>query len=804
MAEVTKAFTALNGAGVTVATTLDQVLIGFRNAQANAATAAQSFGNVSAAFNAGQATAAQYTAALTALNKAQEDANNGFQTASTAAALAANAYRTLTVSATNAQTNLSAIATDVANGTATWGQYDAALQQLNTDQMAANNGFEDAHTALLIAQEDFQELGVSVANAYTQFEAVAYAYEIGETGAVQYTAALNALNSAQKALNDGYEDSHTALLIAQNDFANLKTAAANAATVLAATQQAYASNTAGLNQLIAALEGYAKAQTAASGGVESYAAAVDSITASQKQLSLNLQNASTDLAAAGELYATGAIKAGVYQTYVDALAKAQQALKGTQDALTTSQQSGAAALKNLSAAQQSTNAVMQDAVNASTMSTTAYYQNVTAIAGISNAHEQLQLNLQNSTQYLEAVTAAFNSGTASGGQLAAALQKVSQAEQALTGGAALSSLKGLDSSLVQAATQATAAASSVSGIGTAATKAAGQVQSLGDALDAAFNEIPGASLGTSLDAAMDKGSIGSLQMSVQPGQTVTEPLGIITGGTYGGAPGPANYEGNQFGTNANPFDTLTNVYDQQDTAAFQAVEAAAQAANTASTAITTASTTVTTATAAMTAALQQVTDANQLEQQAAAASGTAAYTALKQVADAASTAAAAALAAADGITQVAAAAQIDLTVTAAAATSTAGLSSAALNAGNAVAGLTSATTTAATTLVTASTATANLTGVLSDGAEMTQTALMSLTTASEAAAAAELAAAKTPVIGTPGSSFAAQPTGIGYGSGIGGTANGTLLTDTSVPLIGGTPGPASAMAPRPRPLSRLR
>ena len=435
VAEVTKAFTALNGAGVTVATTLDQVLIGFRNAQANAATAAQSFGNVSAAFNAGQATAAQYTAALTALNKAQEDANNGFQTASTAAALAANAYRTLTVSATNAQTNLSAIATDVASGTATWGQYDAALKQLNTDQEAANNGFQNAHTALLIAQEDFQELGVSVANAYTQFEAVAYAYEIGETGAVQYTAALNALNSAQKALNDGYEDSHTALLIAQNDFANLKTAAANAATVLAATQQAYASNTAGLNQLIAALQGYAKAQDAASGGVVGYAAAVASITAAQDQLKLNLANANTELAAANNLYGQGAITAGVYQTYVAAASKAQQALKGTQDALTTSQQSGAAALKNLSAAQQSTNAVMQDAVNASTMSTTAYYANVTAIAGISNAHQQLQLNLQNSTQYLEAVTAAVNNGTASGGQLAAALQKVSQAEQALTGSA---------------------------------------------------------------------------------------------------------------------------------------------------------------------------------------------------------------------------------------------------------------------------------------------------------------------------------------------------------------------------------
>ena len=115
------------------------------------------------------------------------------------------------------------------------------------------------------------------------------------------------------------------------------------------------------------------------------------------------------------------------------------------------------------------------------------------------------------------------------------------------------------------------------------------------------------------------------------------------------------------------------------------------------------------------------------------------------------------------------------------------MSNAALNSGNAVVALNSTLTTAAASIATVSTATADLTGVLNDGAESAETALNSLTVASQAAAAAALANAKTPVIGPPsGTTLYGVQTGVA-GSGVGGVPN------TFTPSIGADIGPGSGI-----------
>jgi hypothetical protein len=154
--------------------------------------------------------------------------------------------------------------------------------------------------------------------------------------------------------------------------------------------------------------------------------------------------------------------------------------------------------------------------------------------------------------------------------------------------------------------------------------------------------------------------------------------------------------------------------------------AIAAAATAAASTVTTAATSMSTASDAMTAALQQVTDANAQEAAAAQAYGTPAYEEMKAAADAAADAAATALEAADGQT-------------------------------------------AATTALTAATA-------------ATTTALTSVTTA--ATTASGVLATVAPAIQAVTNAFVAQPTGIGYGSGVGGTIGTTPLLLTTTPTIG--------------------
>lgn len=201
--------------------------------------------------------------------------------------------------------------------------------------------------------------------------------------------------------------------------------------------------------------------------------------------------------------------------------------------------------------------------------------------------------------------------------------------------AAQAALDGVASSEADVAANASDAVSGLNAVAAAATSAA----------DAAFQ------LDNSLSSPIGGGSGkgkggGGLQVSITPNMIMsTAPQGIAP---LGGLTGPIGM-GNTT-TSQDPF--LVNHQILDSTATMSAVT---KDTATAVASLGTAATVATTTTAAMTAAIQQVTDANALEQQAAQASGTAAYSALKAVADAAANAAATALASAQGTTAATAA-----------------------------------------------------------------------------------------------------------------------------------------------------
>ncbi len=737
--------------------------------QAAADNAQKNFNAVAAAFAAGKISATAYTAELTALNKAQEDANGGLEQFGTAILIQANDFRVVTVGMMNAKTNLDAIAAAASVGASNWTAYDAALKALNKDQMDFNNGLEDAHTAFLNASEDFQNHGVAEANAETQLQAIVQVYGAAADGTKAYTDALNAQQAAQTAAAQGVMNLQTAILQAANTQASANLTWRNTEIELQAAYTYYMKTGEGLQQVIDLTQKLAQVQATANNGIMDNVTANNALVASHTALELAVSNANTQLAQAQALYAQDTSYGGLLQEKLTALKTAQDALTGTnKTAIST--------LTGLATAQQQVTSSVTSATQPLS-NLTAYWENVDgAMRAVETTYQMVNgtlvvssQNLTNNAAAAQQVQTTYQNlngtivvGSTNLSNMAAAASKVQTTYQTLNG-----TLVATSTDMSNVATAAGTAASAITGVGTAAAAAAKQVQSLGRELDALMGDIPGASLGASLDASMN-GKIGDLNMTLKPGDTYSNrtytpfPLGASGDSSGLGLGTPPAAE--------QPAGTSLTVFDP--------VAAAATAAATALTSTATASTTVTAATAAMTAAIQQATDANVLEQAAAQASGTAAYSSLKSVADAAAQAAAAALASAEGLTANTAALAVNTDAAEAlaeantsVASSSAGLSTAALNAGNAVVALTAATTTAATTLSTVSTSAVNLSGVLSDSAQQAETALMSLTTASEAAAAAAIANNKTPVIGSSTSLYTPYATGIGTGSGFGGTPN---------------------------------
>lgn len=630
-------------AGAAVAGAAQQVNV----LQLAAQNAQKNFTAVAAAFAAGRVSAAQYTDALNALNTAQENANGGLEQASTALLIAANNYRQVAVDAANAKTDVDAIGQLAAAGAVSWTAYDAALKQLDTDQKNANSGLQDSHTALLLAQEDLQNLGVIAANAQTALTAIVTVYGAAALGTKAYTDALNALQSAETNAAQGVINLGTAIQQSANIQAQANLEWKNADIALQAAYQYYIQTGQGVQQLIDLTLKLANAQTNANNGIESYLSAQQKIIAQNTQFQNSLTNANTDLAAATQQLADGTIGLGTYQKYVDAAKTAQDALNG-------STQTAAASAKAATTAQAGLTSTVQSA-GAPTNNLTYYWENVNgALEAVATTYTNMNGTLvvstsnltQNSEQAQQVVTTTMNLN----GTLVTSSTNLTNA--AASTDKLTTSYQNLNGTMVVTTSDLKDVANAASQVGTAAAAAASQVQSLGSELDKTTNA-----------------QIGDLSLSLQPGQSFSEPNGIITGGTFGGTLQPGE---TPFGDITQIFQPLPSIFATTKTAADSA-SASLTATSTGATDVTSSLTDLTTATDTTTTSLTTI------------------------------------------------------------GTSTAGLSNAALNAGNAMTLVQAATTDATSALATIGTASIDLTGVLSDSAEATETALTGLTTAIQSA-----------------------------------------------------------------------
>jgi len=589
------------------------------------------FNAVAAAFAAGKVSAAQYEAALKALNTAQENANGGLQNAHTALLMVQDDYRKASVAVANAATDLAATVQAVDTGTASWSQYVKALDALNKAQEDANGGLQVFGTALSLVDADLEKLAINAANTETYFKAVVQDMANGDANAVEYTNALNAMNKAQEELNGGLQNAHTALLIAQNDYQQMQVTLANATTYLQAVMQAYDNNTASLNQLIDATDKYVKAQMDANNGVLSQAAAMAEITAAQSKANLEFANSNTLLAQARSLYEEGSISLGTYETYLKKAQQAADTLNGTHKTAVTTVQTLTAAHQGLSAAVNgSAQAFTQANGPVSTFATSLQMINgqwvqlggafPAAAEGVSTFATSLALvNGQ-----LVQVGSAFPSATAGATQFGAALQVV-------------------NGQLVNLAANGTAATNAINQIGSAATSAAGQVQSLSSMLDQSMNA-----------------PIGGLNMSLTPGEQITMPTSAgWVGGPAGGTSETITWD---------PLQAAKNLYQATQAGQLNPITGKPwDTSTTATTAATAVSAAATKIASTLTDAIDAAQAANMLEEQANAAVGTAAYAQLKTVADAAVLAAGKQL---DAALNVTAATNTLATATTAAASST--------------------------------------------------------------------------------------------------------------------------------------
>ena len=594
---VDTAFTALNGDGLDIATTITSVEIAFQNAQRNAQTAAQSFTTVSGAYQAGAATLSQYTTALNAMNKAQMDANNGIESAGTAALLAANDYVTIAAKATNAATTVSALGQAAADGTVSWTQYDTALKQLVTDEENANNGFISTATSLAVVQEAFQNLGVAEANAQTNLETATAAFNSGSASLSQYTAALQAAYKAQMDLNNGVASFPLQMSMAENAWQNAAAAANNAAIKAQAYYAALEAGYPVLQQTITAVGDAGAAMEKAAGGVVTWQSALLSLQSSQEQVNLNLQNANTTLGQAQQMYANGSITIGVYNKALQAQQAALAAVQGAAKTATSSTQGLAAAQSGLSSSLSTVGGAANQAaaywenLNGTMQAVQTTYQmvNGTLVVGTNNltANADAAQQVVTTTQNLNGTMVTTSTNLT---QLAGAANQAATSFQNLNGTLVVSS-----TNLQNVATSASSATAGIDSVGAAAGKATTAVQSLGQELDAAMGATP-----------------GNLNMSLSANQLYNEPTGIVSGigdtgliqdptwlNTYGGPNATAN--------DTAPGEDTPSIYDS--TSAITAVTKGAQSATTAVAALATSASSAATATAALATTTESVTQA---------------------------------------------------------------------------------------------------------------------------------------------------------------------------------------------------
>jgi hypothetical protein len=604
---ITKVWSTVGTAGKTA---LEAVLTPMQAAQSYAERLATDFQSVATAFAAGKLTASEYTAALTALNKAQEDANNGLQNAGTALLMAENSYRELGVAAKNAVTDLGATVTALDAGRASWTQYTAALEAMNKAQEAANDGLQNLNTAVLLVSAAFYNAAIAVANAQTYLAAVVNDMAAGDATATQYAEALKALDAAQRSLNGGFQDAHTAYLLAVDDFRQLNVAATNATTWLQAVWQAYQEGKTGIEALTDATNKYIAAQTKLNGGALDQATAALQVATDYQTLQTNLANAQVILGQVQAGLDNGTASYGQYQKALEDVKKAQDALNGTTSAGTVATQSATAAHTAFTNSLRGATSAMSDAATVgNTFATSLQYINGQWMqlgghaADASVAASTFATSLQQVNGQLQ------NVGTAAADATTTGLDPFATELQVING------------QFVSLAGSSSTAAAGISSVGTAAKAAASAVTSLGAELDKTMNA-----------------QIADIQVSLQQGQTFQKmaPSTYISEGVMGSNRPPSPGE--------NPFGTSTEIFGGSP------LMGAGKYGDNAGTAATVVATAASTVSDAMVNAINDAMAANALEAAAQAQIGTAAYAELKANADQAVTAAGAAITAAQGLT----------------------------------------------------------------------------------------------------------------------------------------------------------
>jgi trimeric autotransporter adhesin len=343
---------AWGSAATTVAASTEAVLTPMQAAGSYAQRLATEFVAVARGFASGKLTASEYTAALEALNKAQMDANNGLQNAGTALLMIQNAFRQMNVAVANAATNVAATAAAVDAGTASWTQYVSALNALNTAQMAASGGLQDLGTAIDLADVALEKAAIDLVNAQTNLKAVNIAVENGTAGFLQHVAAVNAVQQAYLKLGAGIMDASTAFQQAIDNQQLANISFVNLTIQVDAAYAAWKQTGQGLQQYLDLVAKLPGANQNASNGLIDQATALEMVTADQIKLNNAMVNANTMLAAAGAALDKGSINLNQYEKYVTAAKAAQDALNGsTKDAAESGTVAAAAITKVGTAAQ---------------------------------------------------------------------------------------------------------------------------------------------------------------------------------------------------------------------------------------------------------------------------------------------------------------------------------------------------------------------------------------------------------------------------------------------------------------------
>jgi trimeric autotransporter adhesin len=540
---VDTAQTALNGSGLIFAQTMDQILIGFQTAATNAVTTAQNFQLVSNAFGLGRATVTQYTTALTQMVKAQEDANGGLISASNAVLVVQNAFRELQVASTNAATNVAATAAAVDAGTASWTQYVSALNALNAAQIAANGGLQDLGTAIALADVALQTVAIDLVNAQTNLKAVDIAAQNGTASFLQHVAAVNAVQAVYQKLGYGIMDAATAF---QQAIDNQQLATVSFINLTQQVNSAYAAWKQTGQGLLEYLDLVAKlpgANEAANNGLISQDTALQQVQADHIKLANAVTNTNTVLGTAAAQFAKGEISLIEYTKYVNAAKAAQDAFNGSTAAAAATATGAATGITKVASAAQAGAAATQPLVNGMTKINGTWVDMTGTAQDLTTGMQKINgvwVDMAESTGAVSNGMVKFN-GTwvdlDSGASTAATdLQQVN-GELVDIAAIAPSAAGGLNS--VAAAAKnvgGSGGMGGISGIGSAAQAATGQVQSLGAELDKVMGDLPGQSLGKSLDAtdAFDSLNGASMSVNITPNTIMStapegiSPLGAIT------------------------------------------------------------------------------------------------------------------------------------------------------------------------------------------------------------------------------------------------------------------------------------